>query len=204
MNKTVHLSCEIIKDILPLYIDNCCSDESSEAVRKHLNECDECRAVYESMNYNSMGQEQVTYTPQKLNSVKSWKASILQSVLLFLSFGVLSLGITLEAYTPYGDSNGMWAFSLIVPTAGFMLSLSNWYFVKFYKNRGHFSWVSVLFTALISAAFFVWATIHFRSTFFELSVSPVPFLTIGLIVSCVFCFLSKIFSDIYAKMLGKE
>lgn len=204
MNKILHTNCEIIKDLLPLYIDKCCSEESIEAVETHLRECEDCKSVFESMNYTCAQDEQTTYIPKKLNSVKGWQASVLQSVLLFISFGILSVGITLEAYTPYGVTNGIWAFSVIVPTASFMLSLSNWYFVKFYKSRCSFSWFSVLFTALVSVCFLVWATTHFRSTFVELSVSATPFLTIGLTVSGVFCLLSKLFSNIYAKMLGKE
>lgn len=204
MNKILHKNCEIIKDILPLYIDKCCSEESVQAVETHLRECEDCKSVFESMNYKCAEDEQTTYIPQKLNSVKGWQASVLQSVLLFISFGILSIGITLEAYTPYGVTNGMWAFSVIVPTASFMLSLSNWYFVKFYKSRRSFSWFSVLFTALISVCFLVWATMHFRSTFIELSVSATLFFAIGLTVSSVFCLLSKLFSNVYAKMLGKE
>lgn len=204
MNKILQTNCEIIKDLLPLYIDKCCSCESAEAVENHLKECDACKSVFESMNYECADSEQATYIPQKLSSVKGWQASVLQSILLFISFGILSVGITLEAYTPYGATNGMWAFSVIVPTASFMLSLSNWYFVKFYKSRRSFSWFSVLFTVVISICFFVWAVIHFRSTFIELSASILPFLAISSAISGVFCVLSKLFSNIYAKMLGKE
>ncbi len=39
MNK---FDCEIIKDLLPLYADNVCSDKSSKIVEEHLNDCSEC------------------------------------------------------------------------------------------------------------------------------------------------------------------
>lgn len=42
-------SCGLIQDLLPLYLDNVCSDESRLAVDEHLEECAECRTCYLSM-----------------------------------------------------------------------------------------------------------------------------------------------------------
>ena len=36
------MNCDIIKDLLPLYIDECCSEESANEVKKHLEKCKEC------------------------------------------------------------------------------------------------------------------------------------------------------------------
>lgn len=41
------LSCEVIKDLLPLYEDEVCSEESRGLVEEHLTECAECRALQE-------------------------------------------------------------------------------------------------------------------------------------------------------------
>lgn len=41
------LSCEVIKDLLPLYEDEVCSEESRVLVEEHLAECAECRALQE-------------------------------------------------------------------------------------------------------------------------------------------------------------
>lgn len=43
------LTCGIVKDLLPLYAENLCGDESREAVEAHLNECDSCRALLDGM-----------------------------------------------------------------------------------------------------------------------------------------------------------
>jgi predicted anti-sigma-YlaC factor YlaD len=37
-------NCKIIEDLLPLYIDEVCSDESKRLVEEHLEECDACSA----------------------------------------------------------------------------------------------------------------------------------------------------------------
>lgn len=42
------LVCEIVEDLLPLYADNVCSEQSKRAVEAHLRECDNCRKLIES------------------------------------------------------------------------------------------------------------------------------------------------------------
>ena len=41
--------CGIIKDLLPLYIDDIANEESKIAVEKHLTECEACKKYYEAM-----------------------------------------------------------------------------------------------------------------------------------------------------------
>ena len=43
------MKCEIIKDLLPSYIDELTSEVSNEAVKEHLAECESCRSYYEEM-----------------------------------------------------------------------------------------------------------------------------------------------------------
>ena len=39
-------SCDITRDLLPLYMDSSCSEDSREFVDQHLAECEACRAVH--------------------------------------------------------------------------------------------------------------------------------------------------------------
>lgn len=45
MNK----DCEIIRDLLPLYVDVVCSTGTKELVEKHLKNCNECQKIFEAM-----------------------------------------------------------------------------------------------------------------------------------------------------------
>lgn len=45
MNK----QCEIVQDLLPLYVDGACSESSSEMIKEHLETCPECKALYEKL-----------------------------------------------------------------------------------------------------------------------------------------------------------
>lgn len=38
--------CDVVKDLLPLYVDEICSEKTKAAVSEHLNECEECKKYY--------------------------------------------------------------------------------------------------------------------------------------------------------------
>ncbi|MBQ8559320.1 MAG: zf-HC2 domain-containing protein [Tyzzerella sp.] len=42
------LDCKVIEDLLPLYLDNMCSEQSRKMVEEHLAECEECRRLVKS------------------------------------------------------------------------------------------------------------------------------------------------------------
>lgn len=44
------ISCGIINDLLPLYHDNICSEESRIIVQEHLKTCESCRALLDQMD----------------------------------------------------------------------------------------------------------------------------------------------------------
>jgi len=192
------MNCNIVKDLLPLYIDGCCSGESEKAVEEHIRTCTECKTLLEDMNAPTdltVGAD----APKPFRKLKQWQASILQSALLVLSFALITVGVAFEAQTPAGAANGLWAFTLVIPATGFMLSLANWYFINLYKSRRWFSWCSLLFTVVITAGAYAWATFHFGAdTFlshFNLSAS---------LIVAAFGVASKVLSDRYAVMMGKE
>ena len=43
------MKCEVIRDLMPLYLDDCCSEGSRELVEEHLKECGSCRKLSEQM-----------------------------------------------------------------------------------------------------------------------------------------------------------
>lgn len=42
-------SCGMVSDLLPLYVDGVCSEESRYVVEEHIKECDECKRQYEEL-----------------------------------------------------------------------------------------------------------------------------------------------------------
>lgn len=43
------ISCHIIKDLLPLYLDDLVSEESAVEIEQHINSCPDCREYYENI-----------------------------------------------------------------------------------------------------------------------------------------------------------
>ena len=129
--------------------------------------------------------------PKKTNM---WLASIMQSALFFVAFLAITIGVALEASTPVGNDNGYWAFNIVVPVTGFMLSLANWYFIRLYKSKDSFSVCSLIATVLCISAAFIWATHHYNVLMGELN----------LFLIVILCVSSYLLSFVYAKLLGKE
>ena len=213
------MNCNIVKDLLPLYIDSCCCKESKDEIEKHLLGCPCCKDAYEKMKSDVESYEKSEYEPKKLKKINLWKASVLQSCLLFFSFSLITAGVALEASTPTGWNNGNWAHSLVVPATGFMLSLANWYFVKSYKNTRLFSDCCALLCFFITLCAGIWTSFHYEFTVFDYlalagSMNPTDFFEsllvlfftwgYGTAAMILFCIIAKFTSKKYAQMLGKQ
>ena len=214
------MNCEIIRDLLPLSVDDCCSAESAAAVREHLANCPACRELYASMRADVQTVD-LQPGPARPARVSERRASVLQSALLFVFFGIITLGVAREAATPDGPANAFWAFALIVPATGFLLSLANWYFVRLYESRKQFSICSALLTALLSAGAFAWAFVHYQigsAAFAALremlaqgglfravgeTTGPAGILC-GIVLTIALIAASGILSGKFAALLGKE
>ncbi|MBQ7646691.1 MAG: zf-HC2 domain-containing protein [Clostridia bacterium] len=202
------MNCNVIQDLMMLYADNCCCDESKTIVEEHIKSCEKCRKAFEEMQ----GDLSIKTVPaenniKKFSRINDWRASVMQSVLLFVSFALLTLGVAFEASTPIGDTNGLWAIALIIPVTGFLLSLANWYFIRIYSDKKTFSNCSLIATLVFILAGYVWALIHYNNTLanmFNGSARSTVFLAIGCVLSIALCIISRILSEKYARMTGKE
>lgn len=193
------MNCSIIKDILPLYVDECCCAESAQMVAEHLEECDACKKAYTMMKHSCTA-ENIPENAGGFKRISEWKASLIQSVMLFLSFALITLGVILEGRTPVGETNGLWAVALIVPSTGYLLSMAQWFFVRVFNSRKSFSNTSFLTTAAFILLGYLWAFLHYAGSITFAS----PMVVAGAGLSVVFCVLSKVLSSGYALLLGRE
>ena len=140
-----------------------------------------------------------------MGKIRGFQASILQSVLLFAAFTMVTVGVALEAATPEGIANGRWAFRLVIPSTGFLLSLANWYFVRQYPSRHRFAACSMWITLGLTLCAVLWGLVHYGVL--AERVPTQAFLTTGLwglLLTAVFCAISRLLADRYATMIGKE
>lgn len=204
------MKCEIIRDLLPLYADECCSAETKAAVEEHINSCAECKNILESMTSHVESEKVIVPVVKGKNPVSLFRASVIQSIAMFLSFVILTVGVYFESASPYGEGNGSFAFALIVPTAGFMFSLVNWFFVRQYKSRFSFSVSSAAAGFGVTVVSALLMLFHYSDYSFILNyislggnVLQTAFVT-GAILSLTLTAVSFFVSRLYATLVGKE
>lgn len=78
------ISCEIIKDLLPLYLDGVCSNDSKALIEEHFAECDNCKAELQAMKEELF----MNHKEQNLKEAEAvkklsrrWKKGMMKSLL---------------------------------------------------------------------------------------------------------------------------
>lgn len=96
--------CNLIKDILPLYHDSICSEESRCAVEEHLRECSDCKQYYEKMCGADII-ETLSYDEEaeqkKADSLKNVKKRMKKRTILWIVLGAIVGGAILYLAIPF-------------------------------------------------------------------------------------------------------
>ena len=118
--------CEIVGDLLPLYVDGVCSEASGDLVREHLDTCPGCRTLYEQMRARG-GEEFIKR--EKDGVVRRHERKESRRILryLFLSAALLYLP-TLLLIVLHSEPNG----TFIVIDRWFVLAVFFLFTVPFY------------------------------------------------------------------------
>lgn len=98
-----NVSCSLVKDLLPLYIEDLTSCDTSEYIRNHLSECGECKAYFDelkldtSINLNISNEEIIDKGEVIISNIKKGQdrikyTFIIFSILVAISSAILSRG----------------------------------------------------------------------------------------------------------------
>jgi hypothetical protein len=141
----MRLSCEVIRDLLPLYYDKVCSKESSSLIEEHLAECPQC---VDELQKLKMDFENPTISDGKVKLMKNisakWKkdkrvsftkgsmlVSALAAVICFIAYNVIGAKVLPDGrlVEPFALIPIGYLFVLV-----FIISLiCNFVFLKKYK-----------------------------------------------------------------------
>lgn len=170
-------SCDMIKDLLSLYCDNVCSEDSRAVVEEHLNECEPCRSELQKLRDN-------TYTDglkeERSRIIAAYKKETRKKALyvLLMIFAIpiivcftvnIAVGHTLD-----------WFF--IVLTS--LTVLGSFVLVPLIAEKRKFLWIVTSFTASLLLLLFTcniysggggWFIIAAIAVLFGLSVVFLPF-----------------------------
>lgn len=104
------MKCDIIRDLLPSYVDGLTSETSNEVIEEHIKECQECSKYLESMKKEVVSERYVEKTKQEVKEdIKPFKKikrnmsqMIAVTVLICFGFFVVSLAL----YNSYYNVDG--------------------------------------------------------------------------------------------------
>lgn len=101
------VSCNVIEDLIPLYVEDMLSEDSKKLVEAHLDKCEECRGYLEELKEIDKLPIETDTEPlrkiQKTLQKKKWTTTIL-TTLIALFIGALSvIYITAPKYLPYSE-----------------------------------------------------------------------------------------------------
>ena len=86
------MKCEVIRDLMPLYIDKLTSEETNEMIEEHLKDCGACQQFYEEMSVEMKTELKESIKPkekEKLNYLKRIKKkTMLQAFAIFCTLGI--------------------------------------------------------------------------------------------------------------------
>ncbi|NLM21698.1 MAG: zf-HC2 domain-containing protein [Peptococcaceae bacterium] len=84
------MKCEIIKDLLPSYIDGLTSSESNLEIEKHFNNCPQCKEIFEQMKAE-IKVENIEYNKEKIKPFKKLNRKVFKAVLITLTVCALAV-----------------------------------------------------------------------------------------------------------------
>jgi|AGTN01.3.fsa_nt_gi hypothetical protein len=114
----MNMPCDVIQDLLPLYVENLASKGSIALIEEHVNGCDSCRKQFENMKESRLPlpdnrQQEIPLRLVK-KDIKKRKinAVLLAGLSVFLIMFTAFAQLTKPVYVPYSDS-----FKTIIETA---------------------------------------------------------------------------------------
>ncbi|MEL7655264.1 MAG: zf-HC2 domain-containing protein, partial [Bacillota bacterium] len=89
--RKISMKCEIVKDLLPSYIDGLTSNESNSEIEEHLKTCEECTEILDQMKIE-VNVENIVLNKEIIKPFKKLNKRVLQSVLITLAVCILAVG----------------------------------------------------------------------------------------------------------------
>lgn len=100
----MRITCEIIKDLLPLYYDNVCSGDSRKLIEEHLSTCEKCRDELEQIDMEIKTIKSTEDVKIMNNIAKRWKQDKLSAFFTgTLLFSIIASVGCLVAYNMTGS-----------------------------------------------------------------------------------------------------
>lgn len=125
------LDCEIVKDLLPLYVDGMVSDVSKKSIEDHLEHCKDCTEMYQNMDFGLEEEKQ----PSEVGDVKRFLKKTKQMYFLYGLGGLSFIAILVCMIVDLALNKGI-TWSLIAGSAIVFANALMYALLICKKNRG--------------------------------------------------------------------
>ena len=111
--ETMKCKCGVIKDLLPLYVDDIVSEESREVVKEHLDACANCKKYYEKLKEDAVApikknmadeKEAIRKIRSKINRKKIAAICITAMLTAAIALGLYYMIFVKQSYLSYEES----------------------------------------------------------------------------------------------------
>lgn len=96
-----NLTCEIVEDLMPSYIDGLTSEVTNKAVREHLSQCGKCNAKLDTMS-EPYSEDKIEQEKQEIDFLKKNRRKNIRTKLISLLAVVLVVAVAV-CTLPYGE-----------------------------------------------------------------------------------------------------
>lgn len=115
--KDNRITCEVIQDLMPSYVDGLASVSTVEMIEEHVKECADCRAMLENMQADTQAEQRPDETDRKeidflRKSRKRGRRAVVTGILLTLLIAAAAIGAKL--YVIGSEYGGDMAFDVDV------------------------------------------------------------------------------------------
>jgi uncharacterized protein YbaR (Trm112 family) len=103
------ISCEVVRDLLPLYHDGVCSDDSRALVEEHLKGCPACQAELETFD-NAPKEKNMEEAKLIAGTAKAWKknkaAAFFKGAMIVAVLACVACGVAYNVIGSYVAADG--------------------------------------------------------------------------------------------------
>ncbi|MBO5937072.1 MAG: zf-HC2 domain-containing protein, partial [Clostridia bacterium] len=94
-----NLTCEIVEDLMPSYIDSLTSEVTNKAVREHLSQCEMCKAKLDNMK-EPCSEDKIEHEKKEIDFLKKNRRKNIRTKLISLLAVVLVVAVA-DCTLPY-------------------------------------------------------------------------------------------------------
>lgn len=106
-----NLTCELVEDLMPSYIDGLTSEVTNGAMREHIAHCDKCKAKLESMK-EPYSQDKIEAEKKEIDFLKKARKRNIKTVLFSIIAVVLIVAVG-ACTLPYMESKRLFEYDII-------------------------------------------------------------------------------------------